>query len=32
MSENLEHVEQEFRELSEEIALIKREYNVLPDG
>ena len=32
MSENLDQLEKELRELSEEIALIKREYNALPDG
>ena len=32
MSENLEQLEQELREISEEIALIKSEYNALPDG
>ncbi len=32
MTENLEQLEKELRELSEEIALIKREYNALPDG
>ena len=32
MSENLEQLEKELRELSEEIALIKSEYNALPDG
>ena len=32
MSENLEQLEKELRELSEEIALIKRKCNALPDG
>ena len=32
MSENLEQLEEELRELSEEIALIKREYNALPNS
>ena len=32
MTENLEQLEKELRVLSEEIALIKREYNALPDG
>ena len=32
MSENLDQLEKELRELSEEIALIKSEYNALPDG
>ena len=32
MTENLEQLEEELRELSEEIALIKSEYNALPDG
>ena len=32
MSENLDQLEKELRELSEEIALIKNEYNTLPDG
>ncbi len=32
MREDLEQLEKELRELSEEIALIKSEYNALPDG
>ena len=32
MSENLDQLEKELREISEEIALIKSEYNALPDG
>ena len=32
MTESLEQLEQELRELSEEIALIKSEYNALPDS
>ena len=32
MSEDLEQLEKELQELSKEIALIKREYNALPDG
>ncbi len=32
MSESLEQLEKELRELSEEIALIKSEYNALPEG
>ena len=32
MTEDLEQLEQELRKLSEEIALIKSEYNALPDG
>ena len=32
LSENLDQLEKELRELSEEIALIKRDYNALPDG
>ena len=32
MTDDLEHLEKELRELSEEIAIIKSEYNALPDG
>ena len=32
MTDDLEQLEKELRVLSEEIALIKREYNALPDG
>ena len=32
LSENLDQLEKELRELSEEIALTKSEYNALPDG
>ncbi len=32
MTEDLLQLEQELRELSEEIALIKSEYNALPEG
>ena len=32
MTDDLEQLEKELRELSEEIALIKSDYNALPDG